>query len=48
MITGCACPVNECGFVPPEFRYTCPNGNNLDNCGCVVNCQCGKSICTYM
>ncbi|XP_067940484.1 antistasin-like [Watersipora subatra] len=34
------CPVNDCGLLPPEFRYECPNGNILDECGCVESCLC--------
>lgn len=36
------CAPNECGLVLPEFRFSCPNGNILDKCGCVESCQCGK------
>ncbi|KAF6024405.1 hypothetical protein EB796_017317 [Bugula neritina] len=34
------CAPNECGLVLPEFRFSCPNGNILDKCGCVESCQC--------
>lgn len=36
------CAPNDCGLVQPEFSITCPDGNVLDECGCVQSCQCGK------